>query len=574
MKKRIIAFLLSLAVLLTAAILTGVTAADTLPFDDVKQSDWFYNDVKNAYDAGLIKGKSENTFDPRSTMTRAELVTLMSRMAGGDVSGYGSYSAAFSDVNTDSWYADCVGWAARVGLVNGYSESDGELIFKPDSPILRQEIAALMVRFIDYMDKPMPFESEIDSYTDNNKIPNWAANDIDSVRMMGLMNGDERGNFNPNQSLTRAECAAVFARLYNKLSIDPMYAALDRRCLLGESEEDAVVLYFRDSGEFTKENLECSFLQGTLALGHEKYELNVNDNDFSKASEIFTNAQPNTGASVSLRISIKNKRTGEETDTENVKFSLVKDGVTPGYSVPEFKYIVKPDGTAEISGYTGSKNIKHIIIPAIVGECIVTSIGDTAFAEARELKSVEISSGIEEIGCRAFALCTSLESAVIPDTVTNAERAVFYYCENLERVRLSASLERIPDYMFYMCTSLSRIVLPESLTETGAYSFVLCPLETLVIPENTEKIGDYSFEGAQFSSVRIPDKCTYVGSWAFYNCDKLTYAVLGRGITKLGSGIFYNTAIESVNYRGSSRMFEKIETRQSIDKNVTIIFGF
>lgn len=51
----------------------------TLPFTDVKETDWYYNDVKQMYFAGLMKGTSETTFEPDRPLTRAEAAALFNR---------------------------------------------------------------------------------------------------------------------------------------------------------------------------------------------------------------------------------------------------------------------------------------------------------------------------------------------------------------------------------------------------------------------------------------------------------------------------------------------------------------
>lgn len=52
----------------------------TLPFTDVNKEDWFYNSVKQCYMAGLIKGKTENTFEPNLNITRAEACAMLDRL--------------------------------------------------------------------------------------------------------------------------------------------------------------------------------------------------------------------------------------------------------------------------------------------------------------------------------------------------------------------------------------------------------------------------------------------------------------------------------------------------------------
>lgn len=51
-----------------------------LPFTDVKEDDWFYDYVKQAYLSGIINGKTETTFEPNINITRAEAAAMISRL--------------------------------------------------------------------------------------------------------------------------------------------------------------------------------------------------------------------------------------------------------------------------------------------------------------------------------------------------------------------------------------------------------------------------------------------------------------------------------------------------------------
>jgi C1A family cysteine protease len=52
----------------------------TLPFTDVKETDWYYKPIKNMYFTGLLKGKTGTTFEPNAPITRAEVATIMERI--------------------------------------------------------------------------------------------------------------------------------------------------------------------------------------------------------------------------------------------------------------------------------------------------------------------------------------------------------------------------------------------------------------------------------------------------------------------------------------------------------------
>ena len=77
--KKIFAFLLCINIILSSLI-TFVCAED-LPFDDVKDSDWFYKDVAKVWALEIMDGKSPTVFAPKSVMTRAEFLVLLAKIA-------------------------------------------------------------------------------------------------------------------------------------------------------------------------------------------------------------------------------------------------------------------------------------------------------------------------------------------------------------------------------------------------------------------------------------------------------------------------------------------------------------
>ncbi|MBR6808204.1 MAG: S-layer homology domain-containing protein, partial [Clostridia bacterium] len=82
MKK--LSFILSVIILLVSLPISAISAEtfSTLPFSDVKESDWFYADVCHVWENGIMNGVPENRFAPNDTMSRAMSVTILYRMAG------------------------------------------------------------------------------------------------------------------------------------------------------------------------------------------------------------------------------------------------------------------------------------------------------------------------------------------------------------------------------------------------------------------------------------------------------------------------------------------------------------
>lgn len=565
--KRVISILLTAVLLLSVLTSTAILAA-SLPFVDVKSGDWYYAAVEQMYSEGLIMGRTETSFDPRGTMKRAELVTLMARIAGESTSGCAS-SVSFKDVKRNSWYADAVGWAVQRGIVNGY---DGN-VFMPEAPILRQEFAAMIVRFINYIGAVIPKSPAIERFTDYNKIPKWASDDIEALRVMGLFAGDENGRLNPASTLTRGEAATLAARLVTAIRRDVMYGIFDRAEELVDTENGRIVIELAGPETFTGNNLDIELLWRVLGLDIGTYTLITVESELESArGGAYASAAVGDKVDITLTLAVKNKSTLQVTDRKTIALTVKRGDDISEQDYPEFYYKIKLDGTAEITDYIGSSSVRELTIPSMLGGVKVTSIGEEAFSSSRELEAVVIPDGISKIGKRAFELCTSLKGISLPDSVTDIGRGAFYYCTSLKAVRLPRELESIPDYMFYMCTSLEAVLPPEQLREIGVFAFCNCAVKKFVFNDGLERVDDYAFEGCAFTSVEIPNSCEYIGSFAFYNCKGLTDAYIGVGLEKLGSGIFYGSSVTEIRYGGTKAQFGLISSRAPFEDDKTVIY--
>ena len=103
-----------------------------LRFDDVPQEDPRAGSIGYAVLRGWLMGVDEGRFSPDGYVTRAELVTALHRMSGGEVSD--TVLITFSDTDSDSWYTHSVSWAIEAGIAQG--EADGT--FDPDARVTRE----------------------------------------------------------------------------------------------------------------------------------------------------------------------------------------------------------------------------------------------------------------------------------------------------------------------------------------------------------------------------------------------------------------------------------------------------
>ncbi len=178
----------------------------TLPFTDVAETDWFCNDVKNAYETGLMSGVSETRFEPDTTLTRGMLAAILGRMEGvSEASG----ATEYTDVDADAYYAPYIAWGSENGILSGF----GDGTFRPNDPVTREQTAKIIKAYYDYKGEGPVGEWAIRlGYADLAEISDWAAEGVMFCTMKGIMvgRGDE---FDPKTYITRAECAAVIGRI-------------------------------------------------------------------------------------------------------------------------------------------------------------------------------------------------------------------------------------------------------------------------------------------------------------------------------------------------------------------------
>ena len=176
-----------------------------LPFPDVTEGDWFYDAVRYAYETGLMDGVGDNLFAPNSQTTRAQLVTILYRLAGEPEPGGDS---GFSDVAAGTWYTDAVAWAAQNGIVNGVSDTE----FAPGDDITREQLAAILYRYAAYQGYDVSQRADLSGFGDAESISGYAQEALSWAHAQGLVLGFEDGSLRPQGTASRAQIAAVLMR--------------------------------------------------------------------------------------------------------------------------------------------------------------------------------------------------------------------------------------------------------------------------------------------------------------------------------------------------------------------------
>lgn len=177
------------------------------PFKDVKEDDWFFDNVRYVNENGLMSGTADNSFAPNDNLTRAMLVTVLYRLENEPEMKNAQW---FTDVAEGQWYSDAVAWAAFNGIALGYGDGS----FGIDESITREQIATIIYRYAQYKgyDVSVGEETNILSYTDFDEISEYAVSAMQYAVGSGLMKGKTETELNPKDNATRAEIAAILNR--------------------------------------------------------------------------------------------------------------------------------------------------------------------------------------------------------------------------------------------------------------------------------------------------------------------------------------------------------------------------
>jgi hypothetical protein len=175
----------------------------------------------------------------------------------------------------------------------------------------------------------------------------------------------------------------------------------------------------------------------------------------------------------------------------------------------------------------------------------VTSIGNDAFYNQKNLRAVYIPEGVKQIGLNAFSLCTALEEVRMPESLEKIGKGAFYGCESLASLHIPAGVKYINPGAFMSQSAGFRLDVDENNTEYHWAGNCLISTwkktlvygnETSVIPDDgsVETIGMYAFMYSKhLTEIDIPASVTKIEDEAFSTCTSLeTVTVRGAKIIK------------------------------------------
>ena len=167
-------------------------------FNDVKKGDWFDNAVTSVASVGIVEGVDSRSFDPQGTLTVAQFITMLMRTQYGHLSGGRMWHSSYIDQAVDD----------GILLVSDNLE--------PGAKINRAQAALIITRFVERYNPRWARYRIANAPVDMAEVPNEYRTAVNKAYTWSIINGDNNNQFNPNNTLTRAEAAQI---LYNYYSI-------------------------------------------------------------------------------------------------------------------------------------------------------------------------------------------------------------------------------------------------------------------------------------------------------------------------------------------------------------------
>ncbi len=192
--KKIGAMILALILAFGLAVPVFAAVEDT-GFSDVDANAWYAEAVIYCREHNLMGGIGNHQFAPESSLTRAQLATVLYRIEGNPaVTG----ADAFTDTPDGAWYGDAVLWASQQKLIGGYGGGK----FGPDDPVTREQMTTIFWRYAG-----SPTAGAAGNYTDTAAIAAYAVPAVNWASANQIVRPVSSGTFAPKSNATRAQVA-------------------------------------------------------------------------------------------------------------------------------------------------------------------------------------------------------------------------------------------------------------------------------------------------------------------------------------------------------------------------------
>lgn len=211
---------MALAAVLVAGSLPVTVSAAT--FSDINEVSWASSTIQAVSDKGLINGYEDGTFRAKNNVTYSEamvmIYNLMDKTGNLKASATNTlpiYQSVLNTYKIPTWSQSTVayGLSAQILMAADLPKFTTDGV---SNPATRQDVAVMFGRALS--EKYDIYAGTGVNYNDSWRISDEAMPYVDLLTRLGIVTGDDNGNFNPTANITRAEMAVIMNKTYDLLT--------------------------------------------------------------------------------------------------------------------------------------------------------------------------------------------------------------------------------------------------------------------------------------------------------------------------------------------------------------------
>lgn len=181
-------------------------------FTDMGSYEWAIPAVEALANLGIINGRTDTTYEPYASVTRAEYTKMICAAMG--VAVQAGVAQKFNDVPKSHWAFGYIAAAESLGIVEGYTDTE----FAPNDLITREQMATILYRAIVASENEgrLPVGSPL-YFADAGQISEYAREAVNKLSAANVINGVTDTTFVPQATANRAQAASILYQYFKAI---------------------------------------------------------------------------------------------------------------------------------------------------------------------------------------------------------------------------------------------------------------------------------------------------------------------------------------------------------------------
>ncbi|MGP1410728.1 MAG: S-layer homology domain-containing protein [Peptoanaerobacter stomatis] len=173
-------------------------------YSDVSPTSNYAQSINYVTQENIMSGVGNGKFAPKKNVQRAMITQILYNYSGRPTI---NYYRKFSDVKSNSWYANSVIWASSNNIVNGYNNK-----FSPNNNITLEQVITILYNFAQSkgLNVNVGYTQLQEYNVDIQKMSSYAKTPMEWAAANGIINTYEPGKIVPKKKINREGLSMIF----------------------------------------------------------------------------------------------------------------------------------------------------------------------------------------------------------------------------------------------------------------------------------------------------------------------------------------------------------------------------